>query len=314
MSDFLKCPGCGEKVAIDRADPNRPSQCDRCGSFVSSGSADWNPYDPPSSSLGQGEGVEPVPIEIPPTVVGKFLLAFQLVGSHFGLYALIILSVWLPANVIVASLVAGAKPGQEASTSTWLNFFFQTVFGPVTLGALIFSVSKWMKGEKVGYFEAMAVSFSKWPRYFFANFIAGLTLMLGFIALIIPGILLWIRYAFLGAAAILETGNSPPQRSWSLTSGWGLRIFSSALVFFTPLIVFAVAVVLGLSILQEEAEWLNNPWVDGAVSCLTDLLRYIFTVILVLFYLDARSHEVKVIKEVSPDDEFQFGTRMSQVG
>ena len=310
MTDFLKCPACGVSIAVDPGDVNRPRQCEKCGGLIPPGSSDWNPYGPPSAAVGQADGGQFVALEVPSTVFGKFGLAWRLLFENFSLYALIMLTVWLPANIAIAYFLSNAPPGREVMLSFQLNSMMNGGFGPISSGALIFAVAMRMEGQKVGYREAMGVGFRNWGRLFIANFYAGIITTLGYVALIVPGILLSVRYALIDPAVIFERPTAPRSRSTELTSGRRWPIFFAGVLFFTlfGLCTYAIAVVVAL--VQERLEWLDQFWVGIAVDCVFSVFESLFTLVIVLFYLEARAQEAS--KPVEPMDD--FGIQMQDVG
>jgi DNA-directed RNA polymerase subunit RPC12/RpoP len=312
MMEFLKCPTCGAKVAIDREDVKRTLQCEQCGGFVAPKSSDWNPYDPPSSSSGQGDGGKTAPLEIPLSVFGKFGLAFRLLGENLLVYAPIILTVWIPGNIAIDQLSSNAPPGQEFFVSFRVSALIQSIFGPISIGALIFAVASRMEGVKVRYFEAMGAGFRSWGWLFAANFVAGILITLGYIALIVPGIILTVRFALIDPVVVLERSTAPRARSTDLTAGSRWPIFGSGLLFYMFFLFCSFAVDFALDMVAESVDWLDLRWAGIATSCAFNLIESVYTMVMVFFYLQARSQELT--KQAEPNDDFEFRSKMSEVG
>jgi hypothetical protein len=277
---------------------------------MTSESSEWNPYDPPSSSFGQGDGGKTSPLEIPSSVFRKFGLAFRLLGENLLVYAPIILTIWIPGNIAIDWLTSSAPPGQELFVSFRVSALIQSIFGPISIGALIFAVASRMDGVKVGYFEAMGVGLRNWGRLFAVNFVAGILITLGYIALIVPGIILMVRFALIDPVVVLERSTVPRARSTELTAGRRWPIFGSSLLFYTFLLLCSVAVDFAIETVAESVDWLDLRWSGIATSCVFNLFESVFTTVMVLFYLDARSQELA--KPVEPADDFEFGTKMTE--
>ena len=310
MPDPLSCPACGSRV-VDRSDRGEikgEARCQKCGAVFVPVPGDWNPYEAPVSSLkGQVEGAPFGASEIPASVFGKFGLAFRLLGSNLGLFSLIILTVWLPANLAIAFYDANAPEGTVIGVSTRINNLIQAVFGPISAGALIYAIAKRLRGEEVSYGEAMGVGFSNWGRLFVANLIAGILIMLGFLLLVVPGIMLIVRYALIEPAVVLEGAWAPRERSVELTAGRRWSILGAGLLFFTG--SGAAGFVLG--VVQELVAWLDSTGVVVATDCLIDIGESLITIVMVLFYLEARQQEQARMSD--PDDPGTKFLRMSEV-
>lgn len=292
MPDYLSCPACGSRVSDDRRGGDRLARCEKCGAVVLPEPADWNPYQAPSSPLSGGvEGIGG-PLEIPSSVLGKFALAIRLLASNLGLFSLIILTVWLPANVAIAFFAFYAPEDRQEILSIQLTNLIQGVFGPISIGALIHAVSKRLHGEKVGYRQAIGAGFGNWGPLFVANLMAGIFILLGVLALIIPGIILMLRYALLDPVVVLERATAPRERSTTLTSGRRWQILGAGLLFFTLFLGGSLCVQYAVALVQEEVDWLANPWVNAATDCLIDVASTVMMILMVLFYQEARQQEL----------------------
>lgn len=290
MSTPSNCPECGATLG---GDPR--ATCPECGAALDPRSDAWNPYAPPSTTLGGGSEEMAEVIATPPSMLGKFALAFRLLGSNLALFGGILLTVWLPANLVIESIQFGAAEGDQVGATIRLNNVLQGVFGPIAEGALIFALASRMLGQGVSYREAMAVGFRKWGSLFVANCVAGLLILLGLVALIVPGILLAVRYSLLDSVVVLEQGREPRARSTDLTRGRGWQILAARLLFFAIFIPASSAA--GYALGQFEA--LDTFWVNVALDCVFDIARALSTIVLFLFYWEARQQEA--MKPTDPD-------------
>jgi hypothetical protein len=283
MLDALRCPSCGTIADSDPLfDPG--NRCKRCGTILAPAASDWNPYEPPSSSLKSPVDEFPVPLEIPRSIFGKFSLAFWLLGTNLVLFSLIIWTVWIPANLVIESLEAAALPGQEGQATMRANLFVKTIFGPIAMGALVFALSRRIHGEPVNYFQAIGAGFANWGRLFIANFIAGLIVGLATIALIVPGIIMQVRYALLDPVVVLERSEAPRARSTQLTAGRRWQIFWAYFLF----LAFYLPLALVVSVLASSLESPEQYWINVAVGSVLDVISTIGSIVLFLFYCEAR--------------------------
>ena len=139
-------------------------------------------------------------------MTAKFSEAFRLLWRHLGLFTTIILTVWLPGNILlnyVAYNVEGSSDMGFLGVMK-MSMWIETIFGPIYIGALVYALFQIKSGQTVTYKEAIVVGFKKWGPLFAARFIAGFFIGLGFLALIVPGIILTVRYSFLDPVVILE--------------------------------------------------------------------------------------------------------------
>jgi hypothetical protein len=172
---------------------------------------------------------------------------------------------------------------------------------------LIYALAMRMQGEVVTYSEAMSVGFRRWGPLFAANFFAGIIVLLGFLALIVPGIMLQVRYSLLDSAVVLERHPTPRPRSASLTEGRRWQIFWAYALFF---LVYAPAeAATGAVVAQLEV--LDNFWVGVGLDCVADILESISTIVMFLFYWEARLLE-QGASQARQDDGYT-GPRMSEV-
>ncbi len=139
MFDAQRCPNCGT-IADEAPSFGRGTRCKQCGTILGPSAGEWNPYEAPSSSLKSPVDELAVPLEIPRSVIGKFGLAFWLLGTNLLLFSLIVWTVWLPANYVIESLEAGALPGHEGEITMIANLVVKTIFGPIAIGALVFAL------------------------------------------------------------------------------------------------------------------------------------------------------------------------------
>ena len=309
MSATLSCPNCGATVAVDRREFDREARCDRCGSVIAPPDASWNPYAAPTSSLADDAWGTTGAIDVPPSVLGKFVLAFRLLGGNLALFSLLVLTVWLPINVFIESIEANAAPGQEGFASFQLNSMAQGIFGPISIGAMIFALDRLMRGERVTYAQALMAGLGTWGRLILANLVAGFLIILGYLCLIIPGIILQIRYSLLNTVVVLEPDSPPRPRSTELTRGKGWRIFFAGLLF---LVVYLLP-VFAVSVAIELLELADFFWINVAAVSILDVVGSICTIVMFLFYWEGRQQETSQPKAPDPDEDLG-GWKMSPAG
>ncbi len=117
-------------------------------------------------------------------------------------------------------------------------------------------------GRRPSYVEAISVGLRTWGRLFSARFFAGIWIMFGLILLVVPGIVLMVRYAFLDAVVVLEGagGDRARRQSSEITRGFRWQIFLAGLLFFVTIVPLSFAIRVPYEQLFPAAP---IPWANG---------------------------------------------------
>ncbi len=217
-------------------------------------------------------------------MVKKFSEALSLLWNNLGLFTAIVLTVWLPGNILI-NFVAHNYYAEVSIGSMMLPMWVGGIFGPIHIGALVYALYQIKMGRTARYREAMSVGFRKWGSLFAARLVAGFLIVLGFIALIIPGIILAVRYSLLDAAVIVEDkGTSESRvRSKELTAGRRWQIFGAATLFVIPFLLFSFIIYLPLGFFES----LNIMPVEVALDCIMDVGFIVIEIVIFLFYWES---------------------------
>jgi hypothetical protein len=279
------CPYCGGKLALDRDSPN---------------GSDFdleNPYAPPRSSPGDGRGRLPIPASFG----GKMVMAFRLLLGQLPLFAALVLTIWIPGHLLIDMAVAG-KPNQADSlTALQLGNLVEIVFGPIYSAGIITALAARMAGEKTSYVEAMRAGLHHWGRLFAARIVVGLLVGLGIVALIVPGLVLAVRYSLIDEVVVLEGAGArvARQRSSQLTWGKGLLIFRTGVVSIALIMIFSIS----LAKLLDLAGLQNQVLAGDARDCLISIFAVFFSCLLFLYYREARQQEANAESEIQQEKE-----------
>ena len=217
-------------------------------------------------------------------MVKKFSEALSLLWNNLGLFAAIVLTVWLPGNILTNFIAYNyAEVGDIGFMN--LTMWIEGIFGPIYIGALVYALYQINMGRTATYREAMSVGFRKWCSLFAARLVAGILMGLGFIALIIPGIILAVRYSLLDAAVIVEDKGISESRARSieLTAGRRWRIFGASILFFISFIPLSVIIYLPLGVFES----LNIMPVGVALDCIVDIGYAVIQIVIFLFYWES---------------------------
>ncbi|MBI2929198.1 MAG: hypothetical protein HYY24_26335 [Verrucomicrobia bacterium] len=212
--------------------------------------------------------------------------AVWLWGNRLPLFTAIILTVWLPGNLLINWLAFYVLSEDDWAKQIRLTVWIEGIFGPIYLGALVYAVACHKLGQAVSYPQAMAVGLKNWRRLFGTRFLAGLLTLLRLILLIVPGIVLLVRYALIDAIVVLEdtTGQSALRRSTELTNGRRWQIFGAATVLF----IGYVAMSFGIYLPTGVAEQLDTMAYNVIADSVLDVVFGVIQVAMVLFFWAAK--------------------------
>jgi len=175
--------------------------------------------------------------------------AVALLKNHFGLLLGIALCFMVPVNLAMQFGVQALMPQisenpspaememfaaqmqQAAMTMMGIVIGFMVVMflfvWPMTNAAAFHAVSQKYLGREAGIGESIGFAFKRLPSLLWTNLIAMILISLGFVLLIIPGIVLIFRY-FLGSHVVVleeKSGMAALNRSRDLMKGNGTKVF-----------------------------------------------------------------------------------------
>jgi hypothetical protein len=257
-----------------------------------------NPYAAPATSTVASE--EFLPIPVPAGFWPKFVLAIRLYFVSFVPLASLILTFWLPANLFITSATFGNPADENGMLSFRLNSMAESVIGPPVAAAVIALIAARLEGRRVGYRSALGVGLRSWWPVFAADFVAGLFILLGLVALIVPGLILMVRYSLMNQAVVLERAGVSESRSRSteLVKGRGWQIVMAWLL---SCLVYVGVTTLNIAFLTIAPDDWDGQISSVVFSCLQDVGGLFLTVWLTLYFWEARS-----TPKPSPDPEFRM--------
>lgn len=226
--------------------------------------------------------------------MSKITEAIAIFVANLVLFSLIILSVRLPVNIlsqiIILNLPPSANELRQMSMEFRLDGLLSTIFDPIYIGAMIHCLWQMKRERSYDYSQAMKAGINNWGKLCTARFIAGLFIGLGTILFIIPGIILALRYSLIDGIVIIEGyGKSSRvlKRSSELTNGRKLDILVVTIVASILTLILIVLINIPFALLQIE----GNMFSQIITSSLGDIIIAIFTIIMFLFYWEAKIAE-----------------------
>jgi hypothetical protein len=221
--------------------------------------------------------------------LGKILDdSFAVYRANFGSLILISAAVVVPVYLLVYGLGLGwlwsdykVTTGSEVKVSDAAEQLAGLaaqilVVTPLVTAMTVHVVRKAAEDGRASAREAAAVGIEVFPKLLVAIALVGLGVFFGFLALIVPGIILAVRWVVVSQAVVIEglSGTVALRRSFELTRD---RFWSSFLVLFVLLLLVGVMSAVFLIPLEYAAEQADTM----ALSLLGQIISSVFTLPLV---------------------------------
>jgi hypothetical protein len=178
-----------------------------------------------------------------PLSVGEILdTSFQVYRRHFSALATIVLICNGPPILLQIYSRAG---GSASWVLTLLYIGLVVVLGLIATGASVFVVSESYLGRAITAREALARSGPFVAPLIMASLLVGLLAMLGFLLLVIPGLIIVCGLALTVPALVVEAASPMDAmgRSWTLTRGFRLRMLGLFILIFLLILIPYIAVM-----------------------------------------------------------------------
>jgi hypothetical protein len=181
-----------------------------------------------------------------------------------------------------AAAAIGAIFAKQKVLMIFLAIIFFLVF--IILSVIIGSWSQTLvyqavyqagKGKLLSIKEVLRLAWKKWPAYFLATLLSTFLIILGFILLIVPGIILVVWFFFIPYVVVIEKTGAVQalKRSKKLVEGhfWGV-LGRLALIFLISIFVGSILVKIGL--IGPIANFLLSPfWMVVGYLIYVDLAK-----------------------------------------
>lgn len=219
----------------------------------------------------------------------KFKESFSLLRDNFVLFSALILTVWLPGNLVINYYDHSVYFGHDDRSVFRLTNTINTFLGPICVGALLYALGKIKIGEKVTYLQAMGVGIRKWPTIFIGNVLVGVLTLFCLFLLIIPGLIVFVKYQFVESAIIIEgvKATQAMKRSWKLTSRKAMKFLGIWALF----IIGYLVLVFIKSLFVELIDTSNNIIINSLLDCILNLGYIPIQILMFLYYWEAREEE-----------------------
>jgi hypothetical protein len=131
----------------------------------------------------------------------------------------------------------------------------------ILTGGVTYGVFQALRGQAAGVGEVLRLGLSRLGTVWGTGVLSGLATMLGFCALIIPGLILMTRYWVAVPVAVIEEPGAfkALERSTDLTEGNRWRVFAAAIALAVPVIGISLLVGMLVVALEGTVEG-SSPW------------------------------------------------------
>jgi hypothetical protein len=194
-----------------------------------------------AASFEAGTAATAAGLAIEPTVGGAYSHAWNTLKADFWSLLLVGFVAWLLSYAI------GGVLGRSEGAGGGLSALYQVLVGtPISFGAA-YAWLRAVRGQK----PQVSDLFVPFQRNYIGCVLAGLlleiVLIVGFILLLVPGIILSVRLCFV-PFLVVDEGRGPVealQESWRRTAGYGWTIFGAALLGIVVVIVGFIILIVG---------------------------------------------------------------------
>jgi hypothetical protein len=168
----------------------------------------------------------------PRDVTALFRDSLRVFGRHAGLFILLSAAVVIPVEVAVEGVglellwsdYDDSPALAEAAVPTVVGFLVMT---PIITAICIYALHQIADGERPSPGQVFVAGFEAFTPLFAAVVLAAIGIALGFLALIVPGIYLAVRWYFVPQAVVIEGARGPAAltRSSQIVQGFWWRTF-----------------------------------------------------------------------------------------
>jgi hypothetical protein len=234
----------------------------------------------------------------PRSVAGILITALRLFVRYPLLFLALAVVVVVPYDLLILA-VTGASPLGQGNTSTSTAFLLAlldfALVGPLVSALQVHAVLDIGEGERPKLLELLGRGLRVLPVVAAAEIIAYIGIGIGLVLLIIPGIILALRFGVVAQVAAVERTDWPGalRRSGQLVAGNYLRVFG---------LLFVVAVVnLLLVDLVAQLAGRNVTTLQVVLGIVIGVLTRTFQAIATaVLYFDLRAREAALTRSVPP--------------
>jgi hypothetical protein len=197
------------------------------------------------------------------------------------------LAVWIPGNLAISYMDTFHFSENEVYRSFQFNGWVQSLWGNLAVGGILYMLCQQILGRPCTFGNAVGAAFSNWGRLWVASFISGLMMIVGFLLLIIPGLIVLVRTTFANSAAVdaQMSGSSAVQESWDVSKGSFWLIFGYILI----VGIGCTAPTVLFSALSSFIPILEHWALNGVISSIVELPLIYLIAFNLVFYRELKA-------------------------
>jgi hypothetical protein len=244
-----------------------------------------NPYAPPRSPLSSQDDRTDLIANVEDRLGSLVGRSFVLFARCLAPISAIVLLFLLPTNLLLEYLSYEVFDPDDFASLLRTSSIIEVFIGPLYSSAILLVLFGIRRGDGPEVGRALRGAVRLWSRVFLARLLAGLVILLGFVALVIPGLYFTVRYALVDVVVVREDLGpvAALARSRELTEGRFWRIAGGVLLL--------ASLPLGAGLLAgallgawPAADW----WLPSALlDCPLDVAIEVITVFAFLLYCAA---------------------------
>ncbi len=231
-----------------------------------------------------------------PMTIGDILdRSVQLYRNNFTKFIGIILLVKGPYLILENFLIAAIesytiKTAQVPGTALLLVKLLEPLFiVPILMAAMTMAMSELFLGRDIGVTEAYSRVLKRFFPLLGTILLSGIAIVLGFILFVIPGLILWIWFAFVPQTVIIdgEGGVSAMKRSKYLVKGFFGKTFILNILIFVAISLITGVISYSTAKLMPFEQY-SDALGSGAANVISVLLEPFRIAAMTLLYYDFR--------------------------
>ncbi len=239
-------------------------------------------------------------------MIQKIREATGLLTANLALFSSIVLTVWLPGSILLVYLrlyvfpeTTGGDEFRIFAQEFRIHNVIELAFNPVYVGAILYAASRLKQGLHTTYGESMIHGARRSYRLLITRIGTNLIVLAGFIAFIIPGVVLALRFALIDEVVVLEgVENTNAQNlSAKLTQGKRWNILRTIILTFIGVFIAIFLTSLILYLLLSLVGQDENFVIAVISECIMNILLVVPTIVLFLFYWDAKKQCIGSLHE-----------------
>jgi hypothetical protein len=232
----------------------------------------------------------------PREVGALFRDALALFGRHFWLFVTLSAAVVVPAELIVegvglerlTSSYDSSPSVAEAAIPTIVEFLVVT---PIIVAICIHALHSIADGQRPSPGPVLVAGFEAFTPLFAAVVLAAAGIALGFLALILPGVYLAIRWYFVPQAVVIDGARGPAalSRSTELVEGFWWRTFGLVVLANVAIAVPGFILLAPFAAIAESTD--RAVWALLGSAVITSITAPFVAVYSTLLYYDMRARK-----------------------